>query len=152
MTSPSKSPSAEQKLAAVIEAQVRGGYDEWEFLLAGMERFDSVTFPIIWVGNDNFHPLEILLDPEGLRAAYGDEPVAYGVSFHRPGELQKEAAFTLAPDADSFLGRRIPDSDGAWTDTPEWLAAAQDILHAWLSGGAEAAIQTAFDLLPPSQR
>lgn len=143
MTTPTP-PSAEDMLRAVIEAQRVGGHVYWSVVL---EQLKGNAKTIIR-GDGS---IRVLLDPQGLRAAYGDEPVAYGVSFHRPGELQKDAAFTLGPDADSFLGRRIPDSDGAWTDTPEWLAVGQDILHAWFSkprGGAEAAIKTAYDLLP----
>jgi hypothetical protein len=84
--------------------------------------------PSDW-GNLTFHVLQVLLDPEGLRAAYG-ESVKVPVSNGR---------YTIAKNT---RGYHLP--------IPETVA--HRIVDAWLSGGAEAAIQTAYDLLPPSQR
>lgn len=146
-------PTTAQKLAAVIAAQVKGGCQSW----GGMS---AITLLVSEGGairdkdtKLHGHVLEILLDPAGLRAAYGSEMVPYGVSFHDPGKkfADNSVIFGKEDETDARLGMRIPDSDGAWVDTPLWLAVAQEILHAWCSkpeGDAERAIDVAFTLLP----
>ncbi len=123
--------TTEQKLAAIIEAQVKGGYDGFAGIKDRIEPQDSITKPLFWAKPDghqlsHFHPLEILLDRAGLRAAYGESVFFIDETF-------------VAMPADNPWGREGGIS---------WEVAARRILDAWLSGGSEAAIQTAFNLLP----
>jgi hypothetical protein len=73
MNKSSTSLSAEQQLAAIIEAQVKGGYKEYtptlQFLMEGLKCLGTGK-----IAPKGFHILEILLDPAGLKAAYGDWP------------------------------------------------------------------------------
>lgn len=110
-----------EKIQAVIEAQVKGGFDENEFAIEQGFKIEG-EYCIVIPGNMLVatHILELLLDPEGLRAVYGEV-------------------------------ERIDHGDGLRMDIfnpPFWRRAANRILDAWLSGGAEAAIDTAYSLLP----
>lgn len=72
---PSPTPSAtnEELLRKVIEAQVRGGCETWEDILhLAEDEYQS------WWHNDS-PILEILLDTQGAKAAYGEEPSRYDV-------------------------------------------------------------------------
>ena len=81
--------------------------------------------------------LEILLDPAGLRAAYGDEPM-FSV---KTGDSKKDIFMNYTA---AYLVRKggLP---------AHWHSVSVMILLAWLSkpeGDTDAAIKTAFDLLP----
>src|SRR3954453_18081528 len=98
--------TTEQKLAAVIAAQVKGGFRR--FADADCKRICERIKPHSSDdGRDAL--LFVLLDPEGLRAAYGETKMS-----------------------DNVIGRPQFEREG-------WNSAAINILQAWLSGGAEAA-------------
>lgn len=102
--------TTEQKLRAIIEAQENGEHHRWSvwkdtLLMYGDPAPENV--------------IACLLDPEGLKAAYGGTP--YGMT-------AEEYRFTGLRDWPLDCGHRIFSS--------------------WYSGGAEAAIDTAYDLLP----
>lgn len=60
--------TTEDKLHAIIEARVKGGYDS-EFWTNGMRVISQSLYDH---ADNRWHILEILLDPAGLRAAYGE--------------------------------------------------------------------------------
>jgi hypothetical protein len=128
MTDPT---TPEAMLAAVIEAQVNGGQPLHRFLLT---EFDGLDGPFILIkGHDieTCHILEVLLDPEGLKAAYGEHlPCSICSLYERHPERKDEGHGCIS---------------GTWRDV------ARTILDAWLSGGADAAIRTAYELLPGSR-
>lgn len=129
-------PTPEQMLARVIEAQVAGGCEDMQELLDDYELIERR----MWSGKKwgkSFGVIEILLDPEGLRAAYS------GIrTLIETGDEQKDLILNAVSDELKARGR-LPEY---------WEWAAQIILLAWLStpeGNPTAAIKTAFDLLPP---
>lgn len=106
----------------------------------------------VWGGGEQLHLLEILLDTNGCKSAYGCEMKMYGVSFHEPGKGPGKATDALPPtkDSDAYLGPYVSGADGAWLETPNWLVAAQEIHHAWHSGegnNVRAALETAVSFL-----
>lgn len=116
-------PTTEQMLAAVIEAQVRGGCDNWNPLkpetFSMAEEYLFARSSASYQEEEQVHVFAILLDPQGLRAAYCQQPSRWDL-----------------PETERIA---IP---------------ARHILDAWLSkpeGDAEAAIRTAYDLLPSSR-
>ena len=119
MTTPSSQTMAEEKLRKIIEAQVKGGCNDYSLVVSQL--FEQNPYnrlylvgPSISDGyNMHWHVLGILLDPKGLKAAYGEEMAA-----------------------------------GMLTSWTVWKYSAHSILDAWLSGGAEKAINTAYNLLP----
>ena len=120
----------EQKLQAVIRAQEQGGCSKFQ----APGRLSKFGYLVDAPHERGEHVLEILLDPEGLRAAYGETKIETGEG-KRPFRYNARSKVKGGKNAlmiNEMIARRI--------------------LDAWLSGGAEAAIQTAFDLLPPSQR
>lgn len=122
-----KELTAEQQLSAIIQAQVKGGDEKWKAIriihvnfehgTVGMEQppFRAIFFP---------HVLEILLDPEGLRAAYGE-----GTQKFLPYMWNCLVTDHSIPLNAPFVAHRILDT---------WLS----------SGDPTATIQTAFSLLP----
>src|SRR4051812_34224699 len=77
----SSSPPAEQMLKEIIEAQVNGGFDNFAPLADGRKicyngaGYFKTGTSIITGGYSSAHLLEILLDPKGLKAAYGQQLV-----------------------------------------------------------------------------
>lgn len=119
--------TTEQKLRAVIEAQAKGGFHEND--LALKTGFTLDDFYVVPTGFEiaAVHVLEILLDPEGLKAAYP------GIA----GEARM--GIVLAAILNKIKnGQLVMNAD----------LSAHLILDSWLSGGATAAIDTAFTLLP----
>ncbi len=128
----------EQMLKAVIDAQGNGGLTKWnrklyggQFILSNyllvmcskIEKEKAEADPNL----RQMHILEILLDPEGLRAAYGDSITEEQSSLIKGGTI-----FNIGV-------------------TYFWKIVAQMITDSWLSkpqGDTEGAIQTAYDLLP----
>ena len=118
----------EQKLAAIIEAQVKGGFDKFDpflghriFALNEGNYVRSGT-SIVTGGYSSAHILEILIDPWGLRAAYGTSERFYSYDgIHATGE-------TLA----------------------YWVWMGRTIARTWLEtdGDAESTIDKAFSFLP----
>lgn len=113
--------TTEQKLQAVIEAQVKGGYDFWEKRLGGTKLGQDEYGPSIGrytLSDDGrlqdyewaYGVIEVLLDPEGLRAAYGESYIV------------------------TYWEESVPHR----------------VLDTWLSsdGNAEKTIDCAYDLLP----
>ena len=124
-----KNITTEQKLKAVIDAQVKGGMFRWGGWTEGCHisserNKEGIIVKDGYKGECYCFILAILLDPEGLRAAYGREP--------RVEQNTKEKT-------DRALIHWI---------MPCWEFAARKILREWLYDGAEAAINTAYDLLP----
>ncbi len=121
--SPSLALSTEAKLAAIIEAQVKGGFTKFDPFL-GHRHFTlnegsyvRSGSSIITGGCSSAHILEILLDPAGLRAIWSAK--------------------------DDYW------SGNVWQT--EWEAVGHNVLDAWFSipeGDAVAAIDTAYNLLP----
>lgn len=64
----------EDMLKAIIEAQVRGGYDNWKEAIPHIE--DSINGDFGMFGDENgfCSVLLTLLDTEGCKAAYGEMP------------------------------------------------------------------------------
>ncbi len=126
--------TTEQKLAAIIKAQVKGGCNKWEEMdvdtrLVPNGCIETTTPDGSMIG----HVLEILLDPAGLRAAYGDGVVCEGC-------LNRVAAKCHC----ELYGGGTPDI------TAMHIIAARTLLDAWLSsdGDTVTTISTAYDLLP----
>lgn len=122
----------EEMLKAIIEAHVKGDYTRWTSERHQYDpdalRMDGqhVSF-YAGLGTFTTHVLEILLDPAGLRAAYGEEQRVIR-EFDPP-----------------YFG-----CEGI-VDEQQFKKAAIRILDAWLSkpeGDAEGAIKTAYQLLP----
>lgn len=111
-----KTPEAQ--LQAIIEAQVKGGQPLFKFLLTEIDGFDGPHVLIKGHDIECFHILEILLDPEGLKAAYGEEV------------------------------KTITYNDSIILNNPAYIGVAEITLRAWLTEGPTAAISTAYDLLP----
>jgi len=91
------------------------------------------------VTNSHIHPewlhlLEVLLDQDGLKAAYGKRDVC-----DRCGEDFQECTLDDQEEIDTFDG-------GCATTACDF--AAHSILDAWLCCGPEAAVETAYQLLP----
>lgn len=117
---------------------VSGGFVAENWLMVSpndWEIFDDCLpyITIIWENKDGSqhkrcHILEILLDPEGLRAAYGEKADDHQVEMV---DCKDPIIFNLGL-------------------TPFWKVTAQHILNAWLSssGDAEKTISCAYDLLP----
>ncbi len=125
----------EQQLAAVIEAQVKGGCSAYQFLLLpglSIDGFGAVRLKHDGIEVERIGVIEILIDPQGLRGAYGTELACRGC---------KKRCFDTKP---------CEDHEYARNDRLHVLA-AYCILDAWLSepeGDPAAAIKTAYDLLP----
>lgn len=117
--------TTEEQFKAIIQAQVKGGYEEHE-AICGLAEDEWAIFlsPPLCI-------LEILLDPAGLKAAYGSLGVIAGL---------KKGYDSLPDGEDKFIRY----------DTPYWQSNAQTILKAWLLSEGDAAhtIETAFYLLP----
>ena len=129
--------TTEQKLQAIIGAQVRGGYrrfepDADEVLLENGKGF--------WVNDQGgFGQWEtsivaFLLDPEGLRAAYGEAPGGCVLCWVKTSDPERRWCHHC---------NRM-----SCRDADEWAAFA--IIDRLLSsnGDAAATISTAYDLLP----
>jgi hypothetical protein len=112
----------EQKLAAIIEAQAKGGYPYWEATDIREELQEGEPYQAY-----EYILLTILLDPQGLKAAYEDKQC------DPEGDIGEGPSYW---NARFGIDRRI------------WQHKAHKILDSWLSGEAEAAITTAYDLLP----
>src|SRR5438270_323664 len=122
--------TTEEKLAAIIEAQVRGGYENWK-----MDPIDVRSRGYVWhagQGHAERHfcnVLEILLDVDGLKACHGE--ALEGGLFLRAGE-------EVGTDSGKVM---------IVTPMPAYVRAGHQILDSWFAGGATAAIDTAFTLL-----
>lgn len=125
----------EAMLKAVIEAQVKGGYQNgWKVFLDSKFRLE-LDWVILEEDGEHASILEILLDPSGLRAAYGEKAVCESC-------LNRIAA-------QCHCG--VDEGEGFPDVLEFYIVAARRILDAWLSkpeGDTDAALQTAFDLLP----
>ena len=118
--------TSEAMLQAVIERQCAGGYRGWEFI--GDPQFDVDTGRVQCL-SEYYNSLEILLDPAGLKAAYGENLPCHIC------ELYKQN-----PD-------RTDEGHGCISGT--WRDVARSILHPWLeTSSPEETIKTAFSLLP----
>jgi len=123
---------AEEKLKAIIEAQVKGGCGRYD------TRWNEVIDEdgTIWKYGDDAeqnlegHILEILLDTEGCKACYGEENVTY-----------KTGRGVTKILLDAIIENKRPK---------KWEGASYLILDAWNEGEGnnwEEAIETAYDLL-----
>ena len=122
--------TTEDKLKAIIEAQVKGGYTKYkEKCMIHGEIFECINDDG-YVANYDYYEfqdasvLNILLDTNGCKAAYGEE------------KINKVTCEGLPFDIDSL---------------PKWWVLSLDILDAWHSKEGNnyiAAIDTAYDLLP----
>lgn len=140
--------TTEQNLAAVIAAQVKGGHHKWfdiwdsigkngihhGYLLGDGEEFEKVTGVVTYTQMPRYHILEVVLDPEGLKAAH-----CYDFSIET-GDDRKDILLNAIHEHMKRSGK-LPRP---------WQMAGHLILDSWLSGGSEAAINTAFSLLPKS--
>ncbi len=110
----------EEKLKAIIEAQIEGGYKQWKLILSALDDGIPSTFNFLleFEGKKkriSASLLEILLDTQGLKAVYGEGIVD-------DGNLPIES----------------------------WLVVAKQIHIAWHSGEGnnwQAALNTAYELL-----
>ncbi len=149
MTQDTHEPTPEQMIVAVIEAQVKGGCTKFEKYITARwnpdEDEDRESCPLFYRINhtgkamtdvNGFHYdsiLEILLDPAGLRAAYGDHGVCSGCL----NKIAKKCHCEI-------YGGNAPDIEGI-----DYVVAHR-ILDTWLSepdGDAIGAIRTAYFLL-----
>lgn len=120
--------TTEAKLQKIIEAQVRGGYNGWQITVDQLFapnphnrlklKGDSITDGY----NNHGHILEILLDPQGCKAVWGEEMDTRTIV--RDGVVE-------------FL-----KVNGGYV--------AHEILNTWYdsNGDAAATIDTAYSLLP----
>lgn len=67
MTTPTSAPSNEELLRTIIEAQVKGGCGYFETALDSLEKIEDRGY----CEGAKCHILEILLDTEGCKAAFG---------------------------------------------------------------------------------
>lgn len=140
--------TTEEKLAKCIEAQVKGGFNQHRVLANAchpkkqratwfLDLGDNAFRWEDWDDQERIALLEILLDPQGLRAAYGE-----GVHNFKSGECQR---------CGLWIPKLIEDA-GDPTEFMETCSevAAWKILNTWLSssGDATKTIDTAYDLLP----
>ncbi len=128
--------TTEEKLKGIIEAQVKGGYDQYDPLIDGRPiAVDLSAKYVIGVGKlggrSSCQLLEILLDPQGLRAAYPDPVISY--KYSREGKTGT---------VNQIIKRR--------SGKLQWRDFACRILDTWLSsdGNAAQTIDKAFSLLP----
>lgn len=114
---------------------MKGGYGNWKIWGETHLQFGSVgdlcgytcVCDLDYYKNfETHHILEILLDPKGLKAAY----------------LRPESLCDNPKCGNNAFG----GSHQHHGYSPDTIA--HRILDSWLSGGAEAAIKTAYDLLP----
>lgn len=118
--------SSEDKLKAIIEAQVKGGYSMYEMIIKLDFIITSCHHIVLHKNFDRLpfvpvHILEILLDTEGCKAAYGEE-------------------------RESVMMGVVPVMN-----IPKWEVAVKDIHWAWHSeegNNWKKAIDTAYSLLP----
>jgi len=146
-----------QKLQAIIRAQVKGGYDLYDVFDDGREIFVEETryvksYSRLFPGaGSSVYILEGLLDPAGLKAAYGEEKNRY-----EPFDPVKDPStgiITNALPGDTFvvdLGEEEHDFQRVIIISVGWREAARRILDAWLAteGNAAKTIDTAYSLLP----
>jgi len=128
-----KTIKAEKMLKAIIKAQVKGGCEKYKHSL-------SYETHLMGEGrNKNYmcdkvsakaYILEILLDTDGLKAAY-------------PGQMYEDCS-----SGEYVFGFCPKDERHPWS-VPSYSNIAHSILTEWNTGNnAEAAIKTAYDLLP----
>lgn len=124
MRKPTK--TLEEMLRAIIEAQKANGYAYFWCEDDGSGMSHDGTH---WCG---FSVLEILLDTDGLKAAYGEELTFKLDVSHKPAGQTAEVSFR--------------------DELPRWRFVAASIANTWHSGDGnniQAAIETAYKLLPP---
>lgn len=138
--------TTEQKLKAIVAAQVKGSYGQWAFIMSSMDHETGDILPRgqfysrrrdMALGHETrLHVLEILLDPRGLRAAYGGEDYAVCRRCLSRSALNCHCY----AEADGEL----PEVVILFEEVP------QRILDTWLSSNGDAAktIDTAYSLLP----
>lgn len=134
--------SPEQQLAGIISAQVKGGYKRFEF---GSDEinFDNKGHAGFWChnleGEGQFESsiLAFLLDPAGLKAAYGERGGTIETGDERKDMILNSVRDTMIEQ------RKIP---------AYWETVSIMILLSWneSNGDAAATIQTAYNLLPTS--
>lgn len=136
-TTPEPKATNEELLRQVIEAQVRGGYEEYKPILAFALFFSEAQQKIVChqdfedVGITPMHVLEILLDTKGCKAAYGDNLPCSICSLYMNSPEHKDSGHACI--------------SGTWRDV------ANNILFAWNSGegnNVRAALETAVSFLP----
>ncbi len=140
---PAKPLTAQEMLTEIINAQVKGGYSEWKERLEDhchcgyqlqLEKHPGDRRSLKGSYEDDewrYGIIEILLDPEGLKAAYGSELACKNCG--NPGRWTCANKDCWHPNAGV---------------TSRGWAVAHMILLAWLAEGAEEAIRTAYELLP----
>lgn len=132
MTNP---PAPEAMLKEIIERQVKGGCKTFEDLgktiteVANVNEFIGIVHSAHGLFQRNASITEILLDPTGVRACYGDNlPCSICELYDRHPE-------------------RTDEGHGCISGT--WRTAAMEILNTWLStSDPKATIETAYKLLP----
>ena len=138
----------EDKLKAIIQAQVKGGYKKWQRIATLLGTGEDYISDLGMLHNkkstvDYNFPLVILLDTNGLRAAYGESKYI--------GEIRSVKQ----------------DSSGRPAMSPSWSDCSFAILDSWNSdknkdmnnavsryvegNNYEAAIDTAYSLLSESK-
>ena len=119
----------EAMLKEIIKRQ--GGSCHWFLKPLGEDFEFSTKYGLVFSGINHAHILEILLDPEGLRTAYGEEKTAEQIKVVPPNGNKEDA----------FLSYLDPQ--------PIWELNAKYILNEWLeTSSAEETISVAYDLLP----
>lgn len=127
------------KLRKIIEAQVRGDYRFWSEIARykDMEVIGEAGIVHTEITHvfDGTPVICILLDPQGLRAAYGSIK-----AIAETGDRKRDILLNAVMDHLRET-RKMPQY---------WENAAVLILNTWLSsdGDAEKTISTAFELLP----
>lgn len=132
--------TTEEKLKAIIQAQVKGGHKTWEEILK--KKFDDPSDNYAYSFEDDgslgfmyydmthrWHILEILLDPQGLKAAYEAFTVEDDVKLNRYSARIFMMGFN-----------------------PYWKLIGHIVFNEWLNsnGDLQKTIQAAYDLLPSS--
>ena len=146
--------TAEEILKAVIEAQVKGGFKKWENGLRDhweMEIFGESCSVVWsdefcgyaqkideadWIDGARAHILEILLDTNGLKAAY--KGINYDVCYKCLKKKNKKC--------------KLCNGEVTYNPRPMWCHVAECVFRNWHSekgNNWRAALETAFNLLPP---
>lgn len=129
--------TTEEKLKAIIQAQCEGGYEKYDVFPRGFEMYvkgsvilhhrqpeDESTFGVC----PPYSVLEILLDTQGAKAAYG--------------------LSATVEQAEKIEGGSIMNVEV----TPFWILVTQQILDKWHSGehgnNYKSSIDTAYEFLP----
>jgi len=140
-----KAAEAEKMLKAIIEAQVKGGCEKYKHSLSYDTHLMDEGINKNYMCDKVYakaYILEILLDTDGLKAAYGD------VFYDEDEEMEEDNGIILNGAPCDVFQSDIGTNIIRKRLTIGWNATAHEILSCWLIESTKSAIKTAYDLLP----